>query len=390
MRIAGLILIAALTAAVPAAAQTSLDELAVRAMTRDFPASPEAAPETLDIDAGLAAALRAQPVDGGREKTLYMALVDGRLEPRKSALGERYRATGRCFDCDFPQPIHAHTHPYDNGLSVIDLLLAAQRKQPMLMAAHEGLLWLAVPTAETLALNDHALDDWPPIRFGLFSNRLECPTRTPPDGWLGDSTMTRAVEAQARAAAAALRLALYVAEPGQPFRKLATPPADIPVLDPRRPLSAADLNAHERTLLSAMRAAGAGEVWPGPSTPDPVLEAALNLPAEEELNPAVSGGLRNIGNLTGRARAFWFSALPTTVYASSFSDPATPELAFVSVQNSPDCRETRVLEGVQTFAPDGVRYSRGWRRPRDLAGPAHAGWTPLAPADLPTDHLVPW
>lgn len=390
MRIAGLIWFAALAFPANAAAQTSLDELAVRAMTRDFPASPEAAPETLNIDPDLAAALRAQPVDGGREKTLYMELADGRLIPRKSALGERYRATGRCFECTFPQPIHAHTHPYDNGLSVIDLVLAAQRKQPMLMAAQGGLLWLAVPTGETLALDDNALDDWPPVRFGVFSNRLECPVRTPAGGWLGGSTMTRAVEAQARAAAAALRLVLYVAEPNQPFRKIATPPADDPVLDPLRPLSVADLNAHERTLLSAMRAAGAGQVWAGPAVADPALDAVLDTPAAEELNPAVAGTLRNIGNLTSRARAFWFSALPTTVYATPFSDPATPELAFVSVQNSPDCRETWVLEGVQTFAPDGVRYARGWRRNGGHAGPAHEGWTPLDAAGLPTDHLVPW
>lgn len=390
MRIAGLILIAALAACSPAAAQTTLDGLAVMVAGKSYPASPEAAPETLTIDPGLASALRAEPVDGGREKTLYMELADGLLVPRKSALGDRYRATGRCPDCDFPQPIAAHTHPYDNGISVIDLLLTAQDMEPNLMAAHGGRLWLAVPTQATKALNEHALDTWPAIRFGLFSNRLECPARIPPGGWLGETTMTRGVEAQARAAAAAMRLALYVAEPGHPFRKLATPPADDPVLDPLRPLTVAELNAHERILLSVMRAAGAGERWAGPTVPDPALEAALRLSPEEEYNPAVSGGLRNVGNITGAARAFWFSALPTTVYASPFSDPATPELAFISVQNSPDCRETWVLEGVQTFAPDGVRYARGWRRLRDGTGAAHEGWTALAAADLPVGHVVPW
>ena len=48
--------------------------------------------------AGLATALRAEPLPGGREKTLYISLDDGVLTLRRSIAGARYRASGVCTE----------------------------------------------------------------------------------------------------------------------------------------------------------------------------------------------------------------------------------------------------------------------------------------------------
>lgn len=398
MRIAVLTVLLAL-AAVPAQAQTTtrLDDLAELALKRAYPDTPETAPDIIEIDPALAAALRAEPIDGGREKTLYLKLEQTGLVLARSIAGERYRATGRCTDCDFETPIDGHTHPYENPLSVQDLVLTVDRRKPSLMAARDGRLWLAVPTQASLDLPDGASTGWTPLRHGFFSNRLECPARAPSDGWASDTAMARRVETAARAAAHQLHIALYVAEPGGLFRKLAPMPASDELLRWDRAFTPAELNAHERTLLRLLHVANGwriknGVVWPAPDQPMPELQALLDAaPEEEEAEvPEVVDGARKVANRASLASARWFSALPTTVYAQPFSDPTVPELSFASVQTSADCRDILLLEGVQTFAPDTVRYTRGWRRPRDLAGPETEGWTPIDPADFPTGQVVPW
>jgi hypothetical protein len=49
-----------------------------------------------------------------------------------------------------------------------------------------------------------------------------------------------------------------------------------------------------------------------------------------------------------------------------------------------------VLQGRQTFEPDGVVYEWGWSRDRASTAPLEEGWTVMAPADMPSGQVVPW
>lgn len=362
----------------PTLAEVGADNLASRR-----PVSVEAAPATIAVDPDLAAALRAEPIDGGREKTLYLELADRRLSLARSIVGSRYRATGACLDCDFVQPIRGHTHPYENPFSVVDLRIAAAEGRPSLMVTTAGQIWLALPTGETRPPTPNIAE-----RFALFGNRLECGVAAPADGWAAPSAMGRRVEMVARVAADQLGLALYVAHPGQDFRKLAPVPTDIEAVAPKGIVHAADLNTYERSLLRLLHGAGqtpGGQTvaWTPPTEPYPALDRALSAPARY-------GVLRMAAFIAAGAESQWFSALPTTVYVEGFADLEKDELPFVAVQNSADCSRVLVMEGRQTFAPDTVRYSRGWWRDRTSTTPIEQGWTEMGDADFPTGQVVPW
>lgn len=381
MRIAVLFALIALAAS-PAAAQTpTLDSVAADAMAQRYPANPQAAPAAISIAPELAAALRAEPLPGGQEKTLYFALDDGVLTLRRSIAGARYRATGSCPDCDFRQPIRGHTHPYENPFSVIDLEIAAGENRPSLMVARNGQIWLALPTR---ARPKTGRDSRAALRYALFGNRLECPAMTPPDGWASTTVMGRRVEAVARTAAAEFGLALYVADPGQEFRRVegltgtAMPAAGR--------VRAEDLNVYERSLARLLHAAAFrnNDGWPEPTEAFPVLDAYM---AEQVRDPTL--GLEVITE-RAFAQGNWFSALPTTLYLTPFSDLSASELRFVSVQHSPDCSRIMVLQGRQTFEPDGVAYEWGWSRDRASTAPFEEGWTVMAADDMPTGQVVPW
>lgn len=366
------------TPAAPTLAQIGADNLASRR-----PVSVEAAPPIIALNPDLAAALRAEPIDGGRERTLYLALADGRLSLARSIVGSRYRATGTCLDCDFVQPIRGHTHPYENPFSVVDLRIAASEGRPSLMVTTAGQIWLALPTGATRPPAPDIAE-----RFALFGNRLECGVETPADGWAAPSAMGRRVEVIARVAADQLGLALYVADPGQDFRKLAPVPTDIEAVAPKGIVHAAELNTYERSLLRLLLRAGqtpAGQTvaWTPPTEPYPALDRALSAPARY-------GVLRMAAFIAAGAESQWFSALPTTVYVEGFADLDKDELPFVAVQNSADCSRVLVMEGRQTFAPDTVRHSRGWWRDRTSTAPIEQSWTEMAGADFPTGQVVPW
>ncbi len=366
----------------PALAQVpTLDSIAADALSHRYPASPQAAPAAISIDPDLAAALRAEPLPGGREKTLYFALDDGRLTLRRSIAGARYRATGSCLDCHFRQPVRGHTHPYENPFSVMDLELAAGGNTPSLMVARNGQIWLALPTR---ARPKSDRDPRAALRYALFGNRLECPAMTPADGWASTTVMGRRVEAVARTAAAEFGMALYVADPGQDFRRVeGLTGTAMPA--PGR-LRAADLNAYERSLSRLLHAAvfRNSDGWPEPTEAFPALDAFF---AQNAGDP--TAGLERLTDSAG-SRYNWFSALPTTLYLTRYNDLSAPELPFVSVQNSADCSRIMVLQGRQSFEPDGVVYERGWSRDRASIAPLEEGWTVMTAADMPTGQVVPW
>lgn len=375
----------ALTGAAPVLAQDAptLAEIGAASLASRDPASVAVAPATIVLDPALAAALRAEPIDGGREKTLYLALTDGRLSLARSVVGSRYRATGACADCDFVQPIRGHTHPYENPFSVIDLRIAASEGRPSIMVTTAGQIWLALPTRERRQPAGDIAE-----RFALFGNRLECGVATPAEGWAAPTLMGRRVETVARVAAHQLGLALYVADPGQDFRKLAPVPTDIEAVAPDGIVHAADLNTYEQSLLRLLYMAGQTlpertVAWAPPTDAYPFVDRALSAPAKY-------GVMRMAGVIAGGAGSQWFSALPTTVYVDGYSDLAATELPFVSVQNSADCSRVLVMEGYQTFAPDTVNYTRGWSRDRASAAPITDGWSEMAAGDFPAGQVVPW
>lgn len=382
MRLAVLFALILLAAPASATAQTpTLDSIAADALAQRYPATPEAAPAAISIRPDLAAALRAEPLPGGQEKTLYFALDDGVLTLRRSIAGARYRATGVCTDCDFRQPITGHTHPYENPFSVIDLEIAAGGNTPSLMVARNGQIWLALPTR---ARPKTGRDPRAALRYALFGNRLECPAMTPPDGWASTTVMGRRVEAVARTAAAEFGLALYVADPGQDFRRVeGLQNTAMPA--PGR-FRAADFNVYERSLARLLHAAAFrnNNGWPEPTEAFPVLDAYF---AELAADPTAG-----LATITDRAfaQANWFSALPTTLYLTPFSNLEASELRFVSVQHSPDCSRIMVLQGSQTFEPDGIVYDLGWSRERASTAPLEQGWTVMRAEDMPTGQVVPW
>ena len=359
----------------PTLASVAADVLAGR-----LPASPAEAPAAVSIEADLAAALRAEPIPGGREKTLYFSLDDGVLTLRRSIAGARYRATGVCTDCNFRQALRGHTHPYENPFSVIDLDIAAREKRASLMVARNGQIWLALPTR---AIPKAGPDPRATLRYAIFGNRLECPARTPADGWAASSVMGRRVEIVARAAAQEFGLALYVADPGENLRRVQGVAADgVPARG--EIIRAADLNLYETNLARLLHAGGRpGEPLPGPTQDYPALDEFL----ADRVGIDSTGGLDVLTNGVSRN---WFTPLPTTFYLDDFSDLSLPELRFVSVQNSADCSRLMVMQGAQTFDPDTVRYIRGWSRDRTSTAPFTADWTAMTEADFPTGQVVPW
>lgn len=381
MRIAVLFALIALSAS-PAGAQTpTLSSIAADAQAQRYPASPQTAPTSISIAPDLAAALRAEPLPGGQEKTLYFSLDDGILTLRRSIAGARYRASGVCTDCNFSQPISGHTHPYENPFSVIDLEIAAAERKPSLMVARNGQIWLALPTR---AGPKAGRDPSAVLRYAVFGNRLECPAITPSDGWATATVMGRRVEAVARTAAAEFGLALYVADPGQDFRRVEGLEGSA-MPSPGR-VRAADLNVYELSLSRLLHAAvfRNSNGWPEPTRAFPVLDAFFT---EHTADP--TAGLERLTDAAA-ANANWFSALPTTLYLTPFNNLAAQELRFVSVQNSADCTRIMVLQGRQTFEPDGVVYEWGWSRDRASSAPLEEGWTVMAPADMPSGQVVPW
>lgn len=382
MRLAVLFALIALAAAPPANAQTpTLDSIAADALANRYPANLEAAPSAISIRPDLAAVLRAEPLPGGQEKTLYFALENGVLTLRRSIAGARYRASGVCLDCNFRQPIGGHTHPYENPFSVIDLEIAAGENRPSLMVARSGQIWLALPTR---ARPKTGRDPRAILRYALFGNRLECPAIIPPGGWASTTVMGRRVEAVARTAAQEFGLALYVADPGQDFRRVEG--LEGTALPGPSRIQAANLNPYERSLARLLHAAAFrnNDGWPEPTEAFPVLDAFF---AEQAANP--TAGLDHLTE-TASSQSNWFSALPTTLYLTPFNNLEAQELRFVSVQNSADCTRLMVLQGHQTFEPDGVVYEWGWSRDLASTAPLEEGWTVMTAAEMPTGQVVPW
>ena len=380
-------------------AEVTLGAIADMVPGTTFPNSPETAPASISLPDAFAVAVRAAPIDGGREKTLFIAFRSGQPMLKAAIGGERYTASGDCGHCDFPMPIPGHTHPYENPFSVQDLKLVMQNREPGLMVTRTGQIWLAVPTQQTLQVSAPAsrdVDAWLTMRYALFGNRLECPASAPMDGWGSQTPMARRVEITARVAASHLGIALYVSDPDEPLRRLSDVSSDIDVFSGRRGLTPEDLGAFEMSLLRLMhgvaQSSRSGTVgWPEPSQPYPGLDAALALPVggTGERRETVSG-LLNLGRILSAAEDHWIPALPTTIYTSPFADTTRRDLPFVSVQNSPDCARILVMEGVQTFAPDSVTYSRGWARDRHSDAAITEGWSVMAPEDFPRGQVVPW
>ena len=404
MRIAIVAIVVSLGLAAAQGAQARQTEVTLGAIAEvvpatRFPDSPETAPATISMPDTFAAAVRATPIDGGREKTLFIAFRAGQPVLKAAIGGARYTASGACGQCDFPMPISGHTHPYENPFSVQDLSLVMQRRQPSLMVTTTGQIWLALPTQQTLqvaAPSSREVDAWLTMRYALFGNRLECPARVPNDGWASPTAMGRRVEASARAAASQLGIALYVSRPGEPLQRLARTSSDMEVFRGTSGLTPDDLGVFELSLLRLMHGVAersrSGPVrWPEPSQPYPELDAALTLPVggTGERRETVSG-LLNLGRLQAAAGDHWITALPTTVYTAPFADTSRRDLPFVSVQNSADCSRILVMEGVQTFAPDSVTYSRGWARDRRSTAALTEGWSVMASEDFPRGQVVPW
>lgn len=383
----------------PDTSEVTLGAIAEMVPGKTFPSSPETAPATITLPDTFAAAVRAAPLDGGREKKLFIAFRAGQPVLKAAIGGERYTGSGECGHCDFPMPIPGHTHPYENPFSVQDLTIVLNNEEPSLMITTTGQIWLAVPTQRSIrATGAEPIDVGSFARTGyaFFGNRLECPASVPTDGWASPTTMGRRVEISARAAASQMGIALYVANPGEPLRKLADAGADLALLRASRPLAEEDLGVFELSILRLMHAVGrtadSGDVrWPEPTEAYPELDQALALPVggTGTRRDSISIPL-NLYRIESIASEHWISALPTTIYTTPFADTSRRDLPFVSVQNSPDCSRILVMEGVQTFAPDSVTYSRGWARDRQSDAAITEGWSVMAPRDFPRGQAVPW
>ena len=386
-----LLFIAVLLLAAPAVASgtVSLDEIAEQ--TLDSASSPSLAetPERITIDPALRDALLAQTLDGGREQSLAIRFLRGRLTFDRATPGLRYQTGDICQTCNYPQPIRGHTHPYENPFSVVDLKLAAASGSPNLVVTRGGQIYLALPTSGSRALVEERNQRI--LRYGLFANRLQCPARAPADGWAASTPMGRNVEIVMRGAAHDLGVAIYVLE-GSTFRRLANVDHDERVLRVDEPVTTDQLNAYELSLLRVLHQVRLnGDV--DPSGADRRFEAMLSGGEKTEKNPspeAKTDAIELAQDWALGARDVWLAALPTTAYRRNFADPTVSVLPFASVQWSGDCRNLLVLEGEQTFAPNGVRYSRGWRRPATATGAWNEGWTPMDPDALPTGQVVPW
>ncbi len=403
---AGAAFLAALLLATPASAATTmtLDQLAAQVNLPALPRDVSLAPDAITISVALRDVLLAQPLDGGREQTVYLRFdpAAGALSFDRAVPGHRYRASGRCEDCDFPQPVQVHTHPYENPFSVVDLIIAGRSRTVSLMAARDGRLWLAIPTTSSHGI---AVEEWREFRYALFGNRLQCPARTPPGGWASSTPMGRNVEIVARAAAHDLKVALFVLDRGQTaFRKLPDFDHGEPMFAIDRPFQVADLNAYEMALLRTLDlASGDRETREGPwfareAGIDPGAGAAALLARlaeppdafDEFDDPSVQGAPRNAAKIASDASAYWLRPLPTTIYRVPYRDLSRASLPFASVQYSADCRDVLVLQGEQAFAPDGVTYSRGWKRSANHPGAWSDGWTAMQPGDFPSGQVVPW
>ncbi len=378
-----------------AVAQTvSLDALARSVEQETSPGHGGPSPEIVTIRPEFLAALRAELRDGGREVSIFTQLQGGQLEIVEVAGDMRYRAPAGCARCAGRSPIEIHTHPYENPISIIDLSIAEGGRRPVLVVTHDG-LYLAIWSSD-LAERGGVSRSTRIHRYSLFANRLECPARPPADGWSARTRMGRNVEAVMRAAAPAFGVRLYRLRDGA-FRRMASMAATDSVFDWRAPVARSEFNLHERTLLRTAQAMQIGTAAGDGALFDPtILSAAWTdlwtrpPQVESEARAVLTDGLGLSYRLLSAQALGWFEPLPTTFYADDVGDTTRQSVRFTSVQYAADCSAVLVLEGAQAFAPDGVRYARGWRRSLDFTGPENAGWTPIDATDLPTDHHVPW
>lgn len=290
--------------------------------------------------------------------------------------GRRYAAPGRCTDCDWVPALPGHTHAYANPPSHVDVLLTASEDRPHLVAAH-GSLWLLLPTLESAAAPQLSA-----ALIGLAANRTQC--RSEPR--VSPSGMPRHVEAVTRATAASVGVVVYALRDGALRRLPAAAPLDLPS-------SFEAMNGYERVLLALIRQTrlaleGRTPVF-DPRRLPPYSIRGEDVDWLEEDWAAFPPDIQ-ITAATQTGRGAWFNVLPTTVYSEPVADLSRTEFPFASVQLNADCSRLRVLEGVQTFSPDGVRYLRGWERAAEYRGALHEGWSEAAADQLPTDHVVPW
>lgn len=362
----------------PVAARESGDlaQLARRWREGWRPATSADAPASIPLTPEFVAALARLPVDGGRERALFFRLDGPSLTLALVVEGRRYAAPGRCADCDWTPPLSGHTHAYANPPSHVDVLLTASGDQPHLVVAH-GSVWLLLPTRDSRAAPQPSA-----AVVGLAANRVQCRSepRVAPAG------MPQHVEAVTRATAASLHVLVYALQDGALRRLPAAGPLDLPA-------SFDALNGYERVLLALIRQTRLAPEGLAPEF-DPRRLPPYSIRGEDvdwlEEDWAAFTPDVQMTAATQTGRGAWFNVLPTTVYSEPVADLSRTEFPFASVQLNADCPRLRVLEGVQTFSPDGVRYLRGWERLAGYAGALHEGWSTLGAGELPTGHVVPW
>lgn len=340
------------------------------------PATVAGAPESIPLTPEFVAALARLPVDGGRERALFFRLEGASLTLARVVEGRRYAAPGRCADCDWTPPLSGHTHAYANPPSHVDVLLTASEDQPHLVVAH-GSVWLLLPTRDSRAAPQPSA-----ALVGLAANRAQCRS----EARIAPAGMPRHVEAVTRATAASLHVLVYALQGGALRRLPAAEPLDLPA-------SFDALNGYERVLLALIRqtrlaSRGEAPVF-NPRRLPPYSLRGEDVDWLEEDWATFSPELQMTA-ATQTGRGAWFNVLPTTVYAEPLDDLSRSEFPFAAVQMNADCSRLRVLEGVQSFSPDRVRYQSGWERPAGQTGALHEGWSTLAAGELPTDHVVPW